>query len=261
MKILSVGCGNMGGAIISSLAEHGTDQITVVDPMVPSVPNGVTLKRDISELGEQQFDMILVAIKPQMIPDIMPAYKAHLNEDGVLLSIAAGFSIKALESIFAERCVVRLMPNMPAKLGRGMNGLFGNKRLTTSMKRQLDQTLTPIGTHLWVKSEDMLDRFTAIAGSGPGYVLQFIEDYMKAAMELGFGEDEARFLVLETIAGTVATAKASSEEIAVIRSSIVSKNGTTAAGLKALSQSDTLENLMKRTLESAYHRATELRGS
>ncbi len=260
MTILSVGCGNMGGAIIASLAEKGSETISVVDPMIKSVPNGVTWYRDADDLDDQQFDVIMVAIKPQMIPDIMPAYEKHLKKDGILLSIAAGFSIQALESVFSDHCIVRLMPNMPAKLGRGMNGLFGNKRLTPALKHRVDQMLTPIGTHIWVKTEDMLDRFTAIAGSGPGYVLKFIEDYIAAAMDLGFDEDEARFLVLETIAGTVATAKASSEEIAVIRQSIVSKNGTTEAGLKALGQTDTLHNLMKKTLESAYHRATELRG-
>ena len=116
------------------------------------------------------------------------------------------------------------------------------------------------GTAITVDAEDKLDRVTAVAGSGPGYVFEIARTYVAAAQELGFSAQEARAMVLGTMAGTVAMAQADEAgDLEALRNSVTSKGGTTAAGLDALNGDDTLTRLMRSTLQAAYDRAVELR--
>jgi pyrroline-5-carboxylate reductase len=115
------------------------------------------------------------------------------------------------------------------------------------------------GTFVWVDSEDGLDRVTAIAGSGPGYVFELARTYVQAATALGFSEDQARSLVLGTLAGTIEMAQSSNRSLATLRDNVTSKNGTTEAGLKALNGDNALTDLMSAAVHAAYARATEMR--
>jgi len=115
------------------------------------------------------------------------------------------------------------------------------------------------GKVIEVSDEDALDRFTAIAGSGPGYVFELARTYTMAAMELGFDEAEARAMVLGTIEGTIAMASADDTPLEELRNSVTSKGGTTAAGLAALNADGQLTDLLSNTAKAAYDRAVELR--
>jgi pyrroline-5-carboxylate reductase len=115
------------------------------------------------------------------------------------------------------------------------------------------------GTVIEVPDEDALDRFTAVAGSGPGYVFELARAYVEAAKGLGFSHDEARRMVIATLEGTLAMASSSDEPLESLRNSVTSKGGTTAAGLAALNGEGELDRLLASTLTSAYERAVELR--
>lgn len=115
------------------------------------------------------------------------------------------------------------------------------------------------GTAIEVDSEDALDRITAVAGSGPGYVFEMARAYVEAAMGLGFDEEDARKMVLGTMAGAIAMAEAECEPLEELRNSVTSKGGTTAAGVEALNGDGTFSSLIRSTLEAAYKRAGELR--
>ena len=120
LKILMIGCGKMGGALLS-FWKSGPEDFTIVDPFLENAPDGVELVEDRGALGDRKFDMIVVAIKPQQIDDIVPQYRDAFTENGIVLSIAAGCSIARLKRASGDRPVIRVMPNLPAAIAGRAN--------------------------------------------------------------------------------------------------------------------------------------------
>lgn len=249
----------MGGALLSQWVKTENSNFTIVDPALSAAPEGVTLLYDPSKLQDQRFDVVIVAIKPQLVEGILSRYREHLSANGVLVSIAAGCSVARLQAAMGPVPVIRVMPNLPAAIGKGVSGLFASPEVQDQHRAWITELMALTGTDIWVESEDGLDRITAIAGSGPGYVFELARTYVEAAMSLGFSEAQARDLVLGTLAGTVEMAKASDLPLATLRDNVTSKNGTTHAGLTALNGDDSLSHLMKAATEAAYARAVEMR--
>jgi pyrroline-5-carboxylate reductase len=248
----------MGSALLS-FWKKGTENFTIVDPGLDAAPDGVALLSDPADLGSQQFDMVVVAIKPQQVDTILPQYRDAFAKDAVLLSIAAGCSATRLENASAGRPVIRVMPNLPAAIGRGVSGLYATAAVSKEQKSHAIAMMERTGSVIEVDSEDALDRVTAIAGSGPGYVFEMARAYVEAAIGLGFDETEARRMVLGTMRGTLAMADETGEPLETLRNSVTSKGGTTAAGLDALNGDGDFTRLIRSTLDSAYRRAEELR--
>lgn len=248
----------MGGALLS-FWKKGDEDFAIVDPFLDEAPEGVDLLADRSDLGTRRFDMIVVAIKPQQIDEILPQYRDAFADNGVVLSIAAGASIDRLQGASGGRPVIRVMPNLPAAIGAGTSGICASDDVPTESMAHAVAMMERTGTVTPVDNEDMLDRVTAVAGSGPGYVFEMARAYIEAAMELGFSEDEARTMVLGTMQGTLAMAEKTGEQLETLRNSVTSKGGTTAAGLDALNGGGEFSALIKSTLGAAYARAEELR--
>lgn len=248
----------MGSALLSHWKKGG-DQFTIVDPYLETAPEGTRLVASREALGDATFGAVVVAIKPQQIDEILPDYRDAFAPDGYLLSIAAGSAIDRLRHLSGGRPVVRVMPNLPAAVGMGVSGLCASDDVASAQRDHALALMRRAGTVIEVDSEDALDRVTAVAGSGPGYVFEMARAYVEAAMELGFAESEAREMVLGTIAGTIAMADKSDTPLEELRNSVTSKGGTTAAGLQALNGDGTFSALIRSTLEAAYSRACELR--
>ena len=248
----------MGGALLGCWTA-GNDRFTVVDPGLAEAPNGVRLVADRADLGDARFDAVVVAIKPQMVDAVLPEYVPHLADDAYALSIAAGCSIDRLARLLGGAPVVRVMPNLPAAIGEGVSGLCAGDGVSPSQLAHARTLLERTGTVLVVDDEDKLDRVTAVAGSGPGYVFEIARAYVAAAIDLGFAPDEARALVLGTMAGGVAMARDSDLSLEELRDSVTSRNGTTQAGLGALNGDGLLSHRFRETVEAAYARAVELR--
>jgi pyrroline-5-carboxylate reductase len=194
-----------------------------------------------------------------MIDEVMPDYAEMFTDDGYCLSIAAGCSIARLKAVTRGRPVVRVMPNLPAAIGAGVSALCASDDASEAHLAHAKAMMDRTGTAITVKNEDAIDRFTAVAGSGPGYVFEIARVYIAAAMELGFPEAEARAMVLGTMQGTVAMAAGSDRSLEDLRNSVTSKGGTTAAGLDALNGANQLSGILSETLEAAYNRAVDLR--
>lgn len=237
----------------------GGDDFTVVDPILDGPIEGATLVRDTSQLAGRQFDVLIIAIKPQMIDKVMPAYTPMLAPGGYALSIAAGCSIERIKAVLDGAPVVRVMPNLPAAIGQGVSALCASEDAADGPLAHARKLMELTGTAITVENEDQIDRFTGIAGSGPGYIFEFARAYVEAAMKMGFDQAAARAMVLDTMAGAIAMAKASDEELAELRNSVTSKGGTTAAGLKAFNGGDDFSALLESTVTAAYDRALELR--
>ncbi|WP_269149436.1 pyrroline-5-carboxylate reductase family protein [Qipengyuania citrea] len=254
-----VGCGKMGSALLSQWVE-GPEAITVVDPAGSEVPDGVTLVTDRSAIADQRFDLVVAAVKPQLIDDILADYTDHLAPGGYVLSIAAGYSAGRLSQLMGDAPVVRTMPNLPAAIGRGVSGICPGPHATSDHVAHAEAFMRRAGATITVDSEEKLDRVTAVAGSGPGYVFEIARAYAEAAMAQGFDEDEARDMVLGTIGGAIAMAsEPAAPSLEELRNSVTSKGGTTAAGLNALNGDGGLSTRLHDTLQAAYDRAVELR--
>ena len=249
----------MGSALLSQWVE-GPEAITVVDPAGSAVPDGVTLVTDPAQVSGQRFDLIVAAVKPQLIDDVMADYAQNLAPGGYVLSIAAGYSAARLSKLMGDAPVIRTMPNLPAAIGRGVSGICPGPHATGAHIAHAESFMRRAGSTITVDSEEKLDRVTAVAGSGPGYVFEIARAYAEAAMAQGFDEDEARDMVLGTIGGAIAMAsEPSAPSLEELRNSVTSKGGTTAAGLNALNGDGGLSTRLHDTLQAAYERAVELR--
>lgn len=258
----------MGGALLRqwcSVSERDFPeaQFFVIDPMqddgVSAETDLVHYLREPPPVEKSGFDLVIVAVKPQIVAEVLPDYASRLSPEGFVASIAAGCSIERLKALSGGAAVVRIMPNLPSAIGAGVSGLCADDRATPSQRALIERLMAAAGSTLWVADEDMLDRLTAVAGSGPGYIFEIARNYVDAAVQLGFSPQDARQLVLGTMAGTIAMAQASQSSLEELRTSVTSKNGTTAAGLDALNGDDMLGRRFRATLDAAYDRAVELR--
>ena len=249
----------MGSALLSQWVE-GPEAITVVDPAGSDVPDGVTLVADRGDIAGQRFDLVIAAVKPQLIDDILADYTEHLAPGGYVLSIAAGYSAGRLSTLMGDAPVIRTMPNLPAAIGQGVSGICPGPHATGDHVAHAEAFMRRAGATITVDSEEKLDRVTAVAGSGPGYVFEIARAYAEAAMAQGFTEEEAREMVLGTIGGAIAMAsEPSAPSLEDLRNSVTSKGGTTAAGLNALNGDKGLSDRLHATLQACYDRAVELR--
>ncbi|MEZ5682238.1 MAG: pyrroline-5-carboxylate reductase [Erythrobacter sp.] len=254
-----IGCGKMGGALLSHWLSGG-EEFTVVDPAVDSLPDGARLLRDRDEVADEAFDVIIVAIKPQMIDEILPGYASMLSDGGYVLSIAAGASISRLSRLMGDAPVVRVMPNLPAAVGKGVSGICAGDGADGPVLAHATDMMGRTGTAVVVDDEDRIDRVTAVSGSGPGYVFEIARAYVEAAVAQGFSGEEARAMVLGTMEGAIAMAlEPDAPSLEDLRNSVTSKGGTTAAGLNALNGDRAISQRLRETLEAAYNRAVELR--
>jgi pyrroline-5-carboxylate reductase len=259
MRVLMIGCGNMGASLLTRWVELPGTSFSVVDPATNFSDPRVKIFRSADSVEGDAFDLLIIAVKPQMIADVMPAYLKLVRVDAPALSIAAGVSCARLESVVGSRPIIRVMPNLPAKIGKGVSGIYFNANTSDAEKDKTREMMRAAGAVVEVDDEDGLDRVTAIAGSGPGYVFEIARAYVEAAKKLGFGDEQARTLVLGTLAGAVEMAAGSTDDLADMRNAVTSKAGTTEAGLKALNGDGTLSKLMEAATQAAYERAVELR--
>ncbi|MBL44351.1 MAG: pyrroline-5-carboxylate reductase [Sphingomonadaceae bacterium] len=249
----------MGSALLSQWVK-GPEAITVVDPAGSDVPDGVALIADRAEIADRKFDLIVAAVKPQLIDDILADYADMLAPGGYVLSIAAGYSAARLSRLMGDAPVIRTMPNLPAAIGRGVSGICAGPHAGDEHIAHAQDFMGRAGTTVTVDSEERLDRVTAVAGSGPGYVFEIARAYTEAAIAQGFDEEEARAMVLGTIGGAIAMAsEPGAPSLEDLRNSVTSKGGTTAAGLNALNGDGGLSTRLHDTLKAAYDRAVELR--
>ena len=259
MSLLMIGCGKMGGALLEQWITKTQHAITIITPSMQPAPANVTQLPSIEGIKGNTFDIIVIAIKPQLIKTVLPAYRSYLAEGGCIVSIAAGYSIASIEKLIGPQPIIRIMPNLPAKIGRGVSALYINSHCSQAHAATAKELTDAAGYTLTVDSEDTIDKVTAVAGSGPGYAFEIARCWMNAAQNLGFSVQESRELVLNTLVGSIEMALQSDQSMSELRDSVTSKAGTTEAGLKVLNNDGQLTELLNSTIVAAYNRAVELR--
>jgi pyrroline-5-carboxylate reductase len=202
-------------------------------------------------------DVIVLAIKPQMLRRVGRELAGSVREGQLVISIIAGASTKALASGLRHRQIVRSMPNTPAQLGRGMTVWYATPEVTDTQRDQARVLLGALGEQLEVDDEKLVAMATAVSGTGPTYVFLVMEALIDAAVHLGFPRHIAHDLVIETLEGSTLFAKASGMHPAQLRNMVTSPGGTSAAALHEL-ESGRLWTVLSEAVWAAYRRTEEL---
>lgn len=268
-KILLVGCGKMGGAMLRGWLARGIPaaNVRVVEPFAEAADTlrselSVTVVADGADVGgDFAPDIVVFAVKPQGMDGIVPGYAGYASSGAAFLSIAAGRTISYFENhLGRDAAIVRTMPNTPAAVGRGITAACPNDHVTGEQRAACETLLEAVGEVVWVEDEALIDPVTAVSGSGPAYVFLLIECLARAGEAQGLPAETAARLARATVAGSGELARQSDEAAGTLRENVTSPGGTTAAALAVLMADDGLQPLMDRAIEAATRRSRELAG-
>ncbi len=202
-------------------------------------------------------DIVLLAIKPQMLARVGHEIRPELRAAQLVISILAGATTKALIGHLGHGVVVRAMPNTPAQLGRGMTVWYATPDVTAEQRAEAATLLGALGAQIEVDDEKMVAMATAVSGTGPTYVFLVMEALIDAAVHLGFPRHVAHDLVVETLEGSTLFAKQSGLHPAELRNMVTSPGGTSAAALHEL-ESGRLRTVLSEAVWAAFRRTVEL---
>lgn len=264
--VILVGCGNMGFAMLKGWLDSGilkAKNVYVVEPTEAlrdrAAGAGVHAFADVEALpNDLKPRMVLVAVKPQVMAKVLPAYK-RFAPAATFVSVAAGIPVALFESKLGhDAAVLRCMPNTPAAIGKGMLVTFKNANVTDENEAFVARLLETSGKVASVNDEALMDAVTAVSGSGPAYVFHFIEALTDAGVTVGLPQETAALLAMQTVMGAGALADASTDTPSKLREQVTSPNGTTAAALEILMGDDRLKVLVAEAVEAARKRSVEL---
>lgn len=274
-RIMVVGCGKMGGSLLSGWLDDGLPKEDVCVVEANPETRASWAGRGLAAVAEAAQapggfvpDAILIAVKPQSLaaalPPVVAAVKARCGARlPLVLTIVAGKPISAFEAAFGPGApVLRVMPNTPAAVREGVSGAFANPAVSPGQRALGERLLAAVSRVVWLTSEDQIHAVTALSGSGPAYVFHLVEAMAEAGEALGLSPDVAMALARGTVVGSGALLKRSPETAAALRIAVTSPGGTTAAALGVLmAEGDAgLSAMMTRAMEAAARRSRELAG-
>jgi pyrroline-5-carboxylate reductase len=265
--ITILGTGSMGGAILAGLTQPSVS----VDGRIRVTNRSVEKSRPLSSAAVESFALaetpdanrlavkgariVLIGVKPAMVPDLLREIADDLEPNSIVVSVAAAVTTQTMEGIVAGS-VLRAMPNTPAVVGKAVTGLAAGSRATAAdmaLGRSLFET---IGTVLEVP-EEKIDALSTISGSGPAYVFYFIEELTRTAIDLGFSAEEAAIMVNGTFLGSAELLVSSGVAPDELRRRVTSPKGTTERAIEVLQSAD-LKSLFDRATAAALARAKEM---
>lgn len=255
----------MGGAIARGLiaAELGP-RLILIDPAIKAADARAFRKAGASTGADARVaqgtnpEALIIAVKPQMMPQTAPAY-ADAARNAVVISIAAGTQIESLSLwLGAPKAIVRAMPNLPASIGKGISAAYATPTTTAAQRKLADRLLKGVGDLVWLEGEELLNAVTAVSGSGPAYVFLLAEAMAAAGERIGLPPDIAATLARKTIEGTGALLSSNATAPGDLRRSVTSPGGTTEAALKVLMKEGRFEQLLAEAIAAANARGFEL---
>ena len=258
--LVLLGCGKMGSAMLRGWLADGlpATSVHVIDPN-PSdwlTAQGVHINAPLPAAPA----IVLIAVKPQMMGDALPAIKAMATGETLFLSVAAGVTLARFEDVLGSKNpIIRAMPNTPAAVGRGITALFGNTGVTGTHMELAEDLLQAVGQTVRLETEEQMDAVTGVSGSGPAYVFHLIETLAAAGEAQGLPSDLALKLARATVGGAGVLAEESDDSPSQLRANVTSPNGTTQAALEVLMDPVTgFPPLLNRAVKAAADRSKEL---
>lgn len=262
--IVLCGAGKMGGALLEGWLQAGLapDKIAVIEPH-PAPPIAALAARGVrfnpAPAALKDAAAIVIAVKPQIAAEAVPALAPMIGLTTVIVSIMAGRTLEFLAGALPNAgALVRAMPNTPAAIGRGITVAVAAKSVSAAQRALADSLLRATGPVEWVDQESLMDAVTAVSGSGPAYVFLLAEELARAGVEAGLPEALATKLARETVAGSGELLHQSELASSALRQNVTSPGGTTAAALGVLMGEPGLRDLMIRAIAAATQRSKEL---
>ena len=253
-----VGCGNMGSAMLEGWIAAGVDpaHLTVVRPSGRPVGHGVRVLTDYPE--DEVPAIVLLAMKPYQLDAVSAGLAAILDPHTILVSILAGVELASLRArLPVPETIVRAMPNLPVRLGKGVVPLFGDSADLTT-RTLVTGLMASLGHAEWFDDEQRFALAGGLTGAGPAFVFRFIDALAGAAERLGRPYEQAARLAAAMAEGAAALPAATGEDPETLARRVASPGGTTEAGLAILDQDRALLDLVERTLEAARRRGLEM---
>jgi len=266
MTVAFVGSGTMGEAIIKAVLnkELVTPEQIIASDIRPDRGTELAARYGVrvttnNVVAAGQGDVVILAVKPQVLPIMLDELKNKISPTALVLSIVAGARIATLVKGLEHEAVVRSMPNTPAQIGEGMVVWTAVDAVSEKQREQATAILQSMGQAIYVHEEKQLDMATAVNGSGPAYVFLFMEAMIDAAVRLGFSWAVARQLVLQTVLGSVLYARQTDVHLAELRNQVTTPAGTTAEALHQL-EKGALRVVVNEAIQAAYQQSRRLAG-
>ena len=264
LRLAFVGSGQMAEAMIKGLLDRG---------MV--APNGVCASGPRQERADYlrtrfgigattsnreavyNADVVVLGVKPQMLPHVEPELRGLVRPDALVLSIIAGARLRSIAAGLGHSALVRAMPNTPARIGEGITVWTATPQVSLDQREQAQAILAALGEELYVEDESYLDMATALSGTGPAYIFLVMEALIDAGVHMGFSRHVAERLVLQTMRGSVDFARQSGKHPAELRNQVTSPGGTSAEALYQLEKGG-LRTVLSRAVYAAYQKSKYL---
>lgn len=249
----------IGGMLANGVAK---DEITVAEPNAAARQtladlHGISTTED-NLSAAASAEVIVLAVKPQVMSAVATHLATALKHNPVVISIAAGIPISALENwLGTDVTLIRAMPNTPAMVQAGATGLYANRPLNSEEKKPIETIFDAVGYTCWVTEEKLIDAVTAVSGSGPAYFFLVYESMQKVGQELGLDATAVAELTLHTALGAARLALASDKTASELRQQVTSPGGTTQAAIECF-QAAGIEDIFRKAMISAVQRAEQM---
>ena len=258
-----IGGGNMAASLIGGMLQSGFEpnQLSVSDPLDENRQRfaklGISTSIDNGEIA-QKSEVLILAVKPQIMAEVAAALKDTLADNCLVISIAAGIPVAALQKWLGDgKPVVRCMPNTPALLKSGATGLFASPEVSNGQQKIAENILAAVGIVEWVANETLIDAVTALSGSGPAYYFLVMEMMEKVGVEMGLSSKTARNLTLQTALGAARMACESDVDPSELRRRVTSPAGTTERAVQSFLNNG-MEELFRKAMQDCKIRAEEM---
>lgn len=259
--ILIVGAGKMGTALIRGWTRAGIAPITAVEPSPSDALKATCVKivPSLEAVPVENWRAAVVALKPHVVRSEAAKLASIAATGTLMISIAAGTDTALLHGAWgASASIVRVMPNIPGSIGRGISGLYGEPHVSQTDRDFAQVLLAAIGQTVWLNEETLIDAVTAVSGSGPAYIFALVDAMTKAGEAAGLPRETAARLARATVTGAGAMLDADPRDATALVRDVATPGGTTEAALKVLNAPEALPALMKAAVAAAKARAEEL---
>ena len=264
MKVLVLGAGNMGLTYAEGMANSpflNKRKLMIFDVSPQKTEALSTMAQfnayDSIEECVPQADVIFIAVKPYHSQSLFDSIKPYINQDQLFVSLMAGVTINTIQEGLGVKKVIRTMPNLPAKVGKGVTSFTESKEVSRVELLTVRSLLDTTGESIHVETEQFIDASTGISGSGPAYVFYFMQSMLEAALKMGFSPNDSKVLVSQTFEGAVKLFNESNLTPEKWMDRVASKGGTTRAALDSM-EDNNVKELIKEAAYAAFDRATEL---
>lgn len=264
-KIGFIGCGAMGSALIRGMVQSGGVNPETVFIFDLNKERQESLAKELNVNSAENYkelvsscNYIFISVKPQDSEGLLYSIKPDINENHIIISIAAGITIGYMEScLFPDSKIVRLMPNTPCLIGEGTIVVSTGDAVSDLEYEVVDEMLKPLGLTIRVP-ESLMDAATGLSGTGPAYVFLFIETMIDAGVAVGIRRDVASKMVIQNVIGSARLMQENTNHPAELRNTVTSPAGTTSAAMQVLEERGFRSCLVKAVIE-ASHRSEQLR--